>query len=349
MDTINIGAYGFLESIAGLAIEVKMICVKFAVMFAVLTAIYGVVKFYFGFEEGGKINFTKYVWTPLITIFLLVNYAYIIDITDSIGSLLIRSIPGSDNKEIYTELLNSSEKRRAIERISNYNAEQAVMNDDEAGFFKKVGVFLESGLRETLSQLFSPIRMLGKLFQTGWIILCRLIIENVRGVILGFLVICGPLAILFSITPLHREMLKKWYKMYVAVMLWAVTINIMDALVISYAQASVGVDLTQAIYVESDLEDENVAASIMAADEIASDFGTQAGFINFVFGLMYLCVPLLTAFFIGDRMAGGLLSFVMMKSIDYGMKAVSAVASGGKVVGGSSIGGGAEGDTSGTE
>ena len=37
----------------------------------------------------------------------------------------------------------------------------------------------------------------------------------------------------------------------------------MDALVVSYAQASVGVDLTQAIYVESDLEDENVAASIM--------------------------------------------------------------------------------------
>src|SRR5690554_5782898 len=115
MDTINIGAYGFLESIAGMAIEVKMMCVKFAVMFAVLTAIYGVVKFYFGFEEGGKINFTKYVWTPLITIFLLVNYAYLIDITDSIGTLLIKSMPGATTKDVYVELLNSSTKRTEIE------------------------------------------------------------------------------------------------------------------------------------------------------------------------------------------------------------------------------------------
>ncbi len=257
-------------------------------------------------------------------------------------------MPSAGDKSVLTELLNSASKRKEIE-----NAKLAVdlansLADEDKNVFEKAGSYLSNAYYQMSSDLWNPLRFLGKLFESGWVSLCRLIVENVRGVILGFLVIAGPLALLFSITPIHREMLNKWYKMYVAVLLWAVTINILDALLISYAQTSVGVN-TSLIYLND--KSPEAQAAYMAAAEISYDYGTQAGFVNFTFGLMYLCVPLLTAFFIGDRMAGGLLSFVMMKSIDYGMKAISGAVSGGKSMIGSSSGGGGGGggETSGTE
>lgn len=351
MDTINIGAYGFLESIAGLAIEVKMICVKFAVMFAVLTAIYGVVKFFFGFEEGGKINFNKYVWTPLITIFLLANYAYLIDVTDSIGSLIIRSMPTAGDKSVYKELLKSNEKRSEIEMAKAWTDAKNSLTDEDRNAFEKVGGFLGNTLKAGVSNPFaslSVLRVVAKLFQAGFISFCRLIIENARGVILGFLVITGPLAILFSINPLHRDMLKKWYKAYVGVLMWAVTINILDALVILYAQNSVGVNIQDILLNDGSIE--NLAA-MESAEAIVSDFGGQAGFINFILGVMYLSVPLLTSLWIGDRMLMGFMNNIMTKTFDYavaGMKMAAGAATGGKSMI-ASKGGGGKGDTSGME
>lgn len=137
--------------------------------------------------------------------------------------------------------------------------------------------------------------------------------------------------------------------MYVAVLLWAVTINIVDALIITYSQHSV--DISAINQLDDGLEGKERSDAVLAiTGQVVGDYGTQGGFLHFVFGLMYLCVPLLTAFFAGDKMAASVLSFVMMKSVDYAMKGVSAVASGGKAMIGSKIGGGAGGgETSGME
>lgn len=349
MDTINIGAYGFLEAIGGMTIEVKLICMKFATLFAVITASYGVIRFFLGFEDGQKIDFKKYVWTPLITIFLLVNYSYLIDITDSISSLLINSIPSAKDKSVLVELLNNSNSRFSVE-LEHHKAQTIVTdNDPNKTWYEKIGSGLLQAY-ELKNQIQSmPVRWLGKSIEAGWMSFCRLLIENVRGIVLGFLVIVGPIAILLSILPLYSDMTKKWYKMYVAVLLWAITINVLDAVIISYSQHSV--DISAIDNIDPDLDKVERAKAVLAITEpIVGDYGGQATFIHFAFGLMYLTVPLLTAFFAGDKMAAGVLSFVMMKTVDFAIKAGSAVVTGGKSMIGSKIGGGGGGgDTSGME
>jgi len=348
MDTINIGAYGFLEAVAGITIEVKLISMKLAVLFAVLTATYGVVRFFIGFEDSQKIDFKKYVWTPLILVFLLVNYSYLIDITDSLASVMINAMPSANDKSILTELLNNEDQRRVLEEGNNLAALGVDMTDPNLNVFQKFGSLLKHTFNKTTNSILSPTRELGKFMEAGWVRTCRMIIEHVRAVVLAFLIIVGPIAILLSITPLHSDMTKKWYKMYVAVLLWALTINIMDALVIAHANNSLKIDPAISENAPDGTKHESQAYYVNAVGSMLADRGAQAGFVNFVFSLMYLCVPLLTAFFAGDKMAGGILSFVTMKSVDYAMKGVSAVASGGKGMTGSSIGGGG-GQTSGME
>lgn len=346
MDTINIGAYGFLESVAGMTIEVKMVCVKFAVLFAVIAASYGVIKFLFGFEDGNKIDFRKYVWTPLIIIILLVNYAYLIDVTDSLGGLIIKSVPSANDKSPFVEIMNSANKRSKI-IAAEYVAEQAEnLVDDEKSSLKKIGDGILSQIKMIGGVITSPLRYVGKLFSGALISFCRVIINNARGVILAVLVITGPLAILVSIIPLFREMLAKWYKAYLGVMMWAVTINLLDALIIAFAQNSVGVDINDIMMMG---DSEQHIQAMQASNEITGDLGAQAGFINFVFALMYLSVPLLTSLWMGDRMLMGFMSNIMTKTMDFaieGGKAIAAAATGGTSMAAT---GAPKVDTSGTE
>jgi hypothetical protein len=344
----------FLSTVAGLAIDVKNLSIKFAVLFAIITAVYGVIKYFFGFEDSAKIDFKKYVWTPLIFIFLLANYSYIIDVTGSIASILINNTPGANTeKELFVTSMNTFEKRqdneRDLARIEmGVDMANASKNKNFVGF---AWAALKGTFKEKTSEFLGPLRFIGGMFGTGWIKTCRIIIEQARNVILGFLVITGSLSLLFSITPVFRDVFKKWFRMYIAVLLWAVTLNILDVMVLRYSDDStknnmsivykdVNNEITKDLTVEGKF-------MVLGSEEI-SNFGTEAGFIHFIFGLMYLSVPLLTAFFIGDKMAGGMLSFIMMKTVDTATKAVggAAGAATGVPMGGGSIGGG---ETSGTE
>lgn len=347
MDTINIGAYGFLESVAGMTIEVKMVCVKFAVLFAVIAASYGVIKFLFGFEDGNKIDFRKYVWTPLITIILLVNYAYLIDVTDSLGGLIIKSVPSANDKSPFVEIMNSANKRSGIIAAEYVAKHEENLADDQKSSLKKIGDGILNQMKIRGEIIGAPLRYIGKLFSGSLISFCRIIINNARGVILAVLVITGPLAILVSIIPLFREMLAKWYKAYLGVMMWAVTINLLDALIIAFAQNSVGVDINDIYMLPADSE-QHIQA-MQAANQITGDFGAQAGFINFIFALMYLSVPLLTSLWMGDRMLMGFMSNIMTKSMDFAIEGGKAIAA--AVTGGTSMAatGPPKADTSGTE
>lgn len=138
--------------------------------------------------------------------------------------------------------------------------------------------------------------------------------------------------------------------MYVAVILWSVTINIMDALIIGYYKNANEFQLSYiyanpdgSTYTSETKLDEETILGIHSINGIEYG-GLENGFINFVFAMMYLMVPLLTAFYIGDKLAGGFLSFMVQKTVGTVMDAGKMVA--GAATGGASLAAGA-GTTSG--
>jgi len=325
MDTITT-FWGFLETIATLTIDVKNLCVKFSILFIVMTAIYGVVKFFFAYEDGGKINFKKYLFTPLILAFLLVNYPYFIDITGKMGSILVNNTPGAGDKDHFTAMFKSI-TQRSMNEVDEANRQHLQDFKDNEGskfaFWKNSLSKLTKDIKNMTTTILAPMRIFGKLFEFGFIKVCRIIIEQARNVILGFLIIVGPLSLLFSITPVFRDVFKKWFRIYVGVLLWAVSINLLDEMVIRYQEDSVE---SSVVYLYEDEEAERTQDAskrdYLYMTNGVTNFGGESGFINFIFGIMYLAVPLLTSFFIGDKMAAGMLSMVMMKTFEYSMKGV---------------------------
>ncbi|MGV8829927.1 MAG: hypothetical protein ACWA6U_16595 [Breznakibacter sp.] len=339
MDTITTFE-GFLWTIADLAVSVKHMAIKFAVIFAMMTAVYGVIKFYMGFEDEQKLNLRKYVYIPLILVFILANYGTLIDITGRMGAIMVNSSPGND---IHSwDMLSTMQKfnwTSAGDRIKEAGMELEV----EESFTDKIGTFFQSA-GKTLTALYSyPARAIWSFLQFGFVKICRIVIVESRNVLLGFLIVVGPLAIVFSILPLFRENFKKWFRMYVAVILWSVTINIMDAMIIGYYKNANEFQLSYiyanpdgTTYTSETKLDEETILGIHSINGIEYG-GMENGFINFVFAMMYLMVPLLTAFYIGDKMAASFLSFMVQKTVgsvmDTGKMAINAATGGVSMVG----------------
>jgi hypothetical protein len=182
----------------------------------------------------------------------------------------------------------------------------------------------------------------------------RLIIKKSRDVILGFMIIVGPISILLSMTPVFRDVFKKWFRIYVGIMLWLVTINLIDAMVYRYYDEATKFGLRYQYqdpdgdirygstdeWNPSKLDDETVVgiSFINGLDQ----YGMESGFINFVFAMMYMMVPLLTSFFCGEKMAGGFLSHMIDQSVGKAMKvgemAVGAMSGGATMAAGAAAG-----------
>lgn len=344
---------GFLWTVADLAIAVKVLCIKFAVVFCMLTAFYGVIKFYMGFEDEPKLNLKKYVFIPLIFVFILANYSTMIDITGKMGGIMIANSPGNDitaSEMLLT--MQGNTLSSAGDRIKEAYMETQV---EEPGLLDKAYTLLTSTAKSFAAVMTYPMRALWSFLQFGFVKIMRIIIMEVRNVVLGFLIIVGPLAILFSILPLFRDNFKKWFRMYVAVTLWALSINIIDAMIVGYYKNANEFELAY-IYEDSKggeyLSDTQIDGETVLGINSINGIeygGMENGFINFTFAMMYLMVPLLTAFFIGDKMAGGFLSFMVAKSIGAGMDVIKTAAGGmpsGGGGGGMSLG---QGTTSGLQ
>jgi hypothetical protein len=340
---------GFIWTIADLTVAVKALCVKFAVLFGMLTACYGVIKFYMGFEDEGKLNLKKYVFSPLILVFILANYSTMIDITGKVGGIMINNSPGNDITA--SEMLLTMEKNTtssAMDRVKEAYMETQV---DEPGFFEKSYTYLTSAAKSVAAVFSFPARAIWSFLQFGFMKIMRIVIMEVRNVVLGFLIIVGPLAILFSILPLFRDNFKKWFRMYVAVMLWALSINLIDAMVVGYYENANEFELAYIYknddgsqYTDINKLDNETVIGIHSINGIEYG-GMENGFINFTFAMMYLMVPLLTAFFIGDKLAGGFLSFMVAKTVGTAMDVVKTAAGGMGGGGGAAAAGGSGGGT----
>ena len=115
--------------------------------------------------------------------------------------------------------------------------------------------------------------------------IARMIIEIVRAILLKFLIAVGPIAISFSISDGFTHVARYWLQKLVSVYCWALTLNILDHIVIDYyTQVALYPAVTG-----------NAPETPYFMDQL-------------IVGGMYMMVPWLTSSFLGGTNAGQFLS-----------------------------------------
>ena len=131
----------------------------------------------------------------------------------------------------------------------------------------------------------------GKTFIT-YIVLCieqgltmivRLFVERVRSILYAFLFAVGPLALAFSCIPGLTGIATHWFKVWLSVSLWTVTLAIIDNLVIVMQK--------QIIQLVGNAQD-------------GTAFTMDVVCINLVFIVMYFSIPALTTYYVGGSGGG---------------------------------------------
>ncbi len=349
METISTHE-GFIWAVMGMAIDVKFVCLKLSTIMIPITGFYGVIKYFFGFEDEGKINFKKYLFIPLILLVLMMNYSVMMDITSNIGRIMINQLPGSDltTLELFEHMEHFNKNRTQHEIVKSIMDANVAGQDEKKNFFEKVWEGFKSTNSIVGSAIMKPFRDIGSFLQGSLMKFARIIIIKTRDVALGFMIIVGPISILLSMTPVFRDVFKKWFRIYVGIMLWMVTINIIDALVVNYYQKSgifnlsyeykdietgeLRYDTGDAIFSPTKADDEVIMGTVFING--LDEYGMENMFINCVFAMMYMMVPLLTAFFCGEKLAGGFLSMMVERTVSSAVSSFKtvggALATGGK-------------------
>ncbi|MDJ1485924.1 hypothetical protein QNI16_35915 [Cytophagaceae bacterium YF14B1] len=121
-------------------------------------------------------------------------------------------------------------------------------------------------------------------FEEGLTMLIRIGLEKIRAMLLAFLTVAGPLSLTLSLFPGMEKVASHWFRGWFSVHMWSVTIRILDAIIHNYNQA-----------VFTHMSD----SSTVMIDSLV---------VNIVCMLMYLMVPTLTSYFVGQALTNGFLS-----------------------------------------
>lgn len=144
---------------------------------------------------------------------------------------------------------------------------------------------------ETLQDLqhtfFSLDDIIKSLITGKLLTLIRIVMMFLQQILLAFLYIAGPLALVLSILPSFAQSADIWLKGYIGVCFWEFTMRVLDKLAWAYS----------VLYHELELERELYELSWFDA-------------ANIVLIIMYLIVPTLTGYFIRVGSAGGFLGKV---------------------------------------
>lgn len=346
MDTIN-NSIDFLRAIAGMAWQSRNAALQFAPLIILLVATFGVLKFYFSQEKEGKIDLNKYVFYNIIMLLVLVNYAYLIDTVGSVTRIFVSTFESQDTIEMFEKATRSNEDLNTIKSFGTFTdgakmVDRATANggvfesDSEMSWTSKVSLWFQGQWQTAMYNPFNGAAAqveafgggLTTLMEVSFLRIVRLLIENIRNVLLGFLVIIGPFAILFEMVPMWRGQFAHWFKIYIAVTCWALTLTILDNLYINYNEERVK-------YVVDSMKVASEEGKYFK-DVYDSNMG-EGGFVNLLFVIMYIMTPYLTTLYAGGQVAQQLFGAMMSKVIWVGAKAVSAIPSvalGGKGGGG---------------
>jgi TM2 domain-containing membrane protein YozV len=343
MDTIG-GSAEFLALIARMGFTAKNACLSIIPVFIVITGIFGVVKFYFGQEENGKININKYIVYNIFMLILLMNYEYIIDTTGSVTRILTENIfPRENSSDMFETVSDSKIKyymsQRGGRMLNNYADYINVAKSDDSNWVQKSWAYLKMNFKETTDEALSekvvtPLQWTKSMMEVSFVRLVRSMLELSRMLMLGFLIIVGPFALLFETIPLFRGIASHWYKLLFAVSLWLLTLNILDALYIGFSESLVQ-SVQNEIVRNVDILEREAYARAMGYDHIMnptgkftyaeyvdphSGQGLHLGLLNIAMAILYMFVPYLTTIYAGGQVAqqlfGAMMSMAQMVMVN---------------------------------
>ncbi len=314
-----LGDEHIIESAAKLALQIRNVMLNFAPMFVILVGIWGVVRFYVGYEQGGRINFQKYVWYPLIMLFAILQYAWIMDTINTITFSAVNSTQNEHSQEMFETIMDAERQYTIMVSAGQMiyaDSVKAVQNkkvDEEykdspvrASIMKaknwavnivnktKAGIEFNSSSTPAASPVPTTniLDFLKGSLQAGFTILCRSIIILIRKALFMILLVIGPIAMTFEILPHWRGQFVHWLKIYVGVILWGLTINVIDAVYI--------------FYINTECKDvvKDIGSMAAKGEYYFSSTDSDFGYLSVVFALMYIFVPYITSIYAGGAGAG---------------------------------------------
>ncbi|MDR3329352.1 MAG: hypothetical protein LBS63_04505 [Prevotellaceae bacterium] len=248
----------FIDAMGELALDVRLMVLKVMPFLLVALFAWGYASFLFGVTQ--KLDFKKYLFTPLFLLLFVQLYPTAIDITSKAYGIIILTFERKGDKALFTEMMGVSEELKAYNGI----AEGALDNQqtwlerenkrDENALDKATTPEEEAARKEKLKEIEKEIVNVKGLSANGaqlalfsiWdffsipsIRIIRFVIDQIRNVFLSLLVIFGCLAIFFEAIPAFKGILAKWFKFYTAVTFWALTICILDSVFLEFIKASV--------------------------------------------------------------------------------------------------------------
>jgi hypothetical protein len=237
METIN-GSSAFLSAIAAAALDVRDVCIQFLPFIVVLVFAYGFIMFLFGMTEDHKLDLKKYLFIPVFYTLLIAFYPTFIDITGSTLGVVVRNM---DNGLDGTVLTRVTQVKEELQELDALYAQQTFLHDkveaqQEKNWAKKPWKYLGAWASHATTVALNGLSSFWDFFEVQTIRIIRTIIDYIRDVFLGIMVIVGCIAILLSILPLFKGLFTKWLKLYIAITLWAVTISILDRIVVGFAE-----------------------------------------------------------------------------------------------------------------
>jgi hypothetical protein len=237
METIK-ASEDYLITIANVALDIRDVCIEFLPFIVVLVFACGFISFLFGFSEDHKFDLKKYLFIPIFYAFLIAAYPSFIDITGSTAGVFIRSIDVGNETEVFKTFTSNKEKLRKYDDVYNYqmNLQNKQEAQKESNYLVSGWKHLTASLKYGATSVLNSLSSIWDFFEASSIVIIRTVIDYIRDVLLGFLIATGCIAILLSIMPIFQKLFMKWFKMYIVIMLWAVTISVLDRIVVGMSE-----------------------------------------------------------------------------------------------------------------
>jgi hypothetical protein len=344
METISGSSY-FLSAMADVALDIRDMCVQFLPFIVVLVFAYGFIMFLFGMSEDHKFDLKKYLFIPLFYTLLIAFYPTFIDVTGRTMGVVINTV---DKDTDVVKLARLTRVQKDLQGLDSYYDIQKTMQEraandenyqqDSIGFaaysFNNMAIFIKATTAEILRDLSS----FWDFFEIQSIRIIRTAINYIRDVFLSFIIIVGCLSILLSIIPIFKGIFPKWIKLYVTITMWALTISILDKIVIGFAENGLytieqlkenatklgEIEVSAFDLMPNPLSSTNIAGRLfmdMKVPYTITDFpqkydalGGSKGIdiaLNVILVICYCLVPYLTSIYTGGEAAGMFMSKVV--------------------------------------
>jgi len=283
----NISDPSLYGVIGSMAISTKMLALKFSYIIVVVVGTLGVVRFYMGLDS--TLQLKKYVLIPLLIVVTIRYYPVVIDYSGYVTSKFIGHMGGNTSFETLNQRFATIQKLMAPKDVEEEDAD-----DDEDGWLTDIGEAIMGAIATLWDWFIYFFESLGRTIQTMLIWVVRMVIEKIRNLVLGFLIITGPIALMLELVPAFRGVFLEWFKNYLNVIFWAATLAVLDNIIYSYALAHAKMVASAAV------EHTGQAEGVM-------EWGGR--FVNnLVIVMMYLLTPTLTTFYIGNSASSGIMS-----------------------------------------